>query len=235
MLKVEDLYVSYGIIPVLRGVTINVKEGEIVALLGANGSGKTTLLKTISGLIKCSRGEITFLGRDIRNLPPYEIVKAGIVQVPEGREIFPYLTVKENLLMGAIGSKAAWKSRHDSLKMVFELFPPLKERSEMQARFLSGGEQQMLAIGRGLMAKPKLLMIDEPSLGLAPIVFRKIYDVITTLPGKNITVLLSEQNAHYALKIADRGYVLENGVVVLEGSSKELQESELIKKAYMGM
>jgi branched-chain amino acid transport system ATP-binding protein len=234
MLRVEGLHVSYGVIPVLHGISINVEKGEIVALLGSNGSGKSTLLNTISGILKYQRGKIMFLGKDIGNLPPHKIVEAGIVQVPEGRQIFPYLTVKENLLMGAI-TREAWRKRWDSLEIVFDLFPMLKERSKLQARLLSGGEQQMLVIGRGLMANPKLLMIDEPSLGLAPIVLKRIYEVIKVLPERNITVLLAEQNAHYALKIADRGYVLQNGRIVLEGPSEKLLESELVKKAYLGM
>jgi len=234
MLRVEGLHVSYGVIPVLHDISINVEKGEIVALLGSNGSGKSTLLNTISGILKYQRGKIMFLGKDIGNLPPHKIVEAGIVQVPEGRQIFPYLTVKENLLMGAI-TREAWRKRWDSLEIVFDLFPMLKERSKLQARLLSGGEQQMLVIGRGLMANPKLLMIDEPSLGLAPIVLKRIYEVIKVLPERNITVLLAEQNAHYALKIADRGYVLQNGRIVLEGPSEKLLESELVKKAYLGM
>jgi branched-chain amino acid transport system ATP-binding protein len=234
MLRVEDLHVSYGVIPVLRGVGVNVEEGEIVALLGSNGSGKSTLLNTISGILKYTHGKITFLDKSIGNLPPYKIVESGIVQVPEGRQIFPYLTVKENLLMGAI-THEAWSKRSDSLKMVFDLFPVLKERSKMQARLLSGGEQQMLVIGRGLMSNPKLLMVDEPSLGLAPVVLKRIYEVIKVLPERNIAILLSEQNAQYALKIADRGYILQDGYIVLEGSSEKLLESELVKKAYLGM
>ena len=233
MLEVKNLNVSYGVTPVLRDVSFNVKENEIVALLGSNGSGKTTALNTILGMLKPTSGSIIFQGQHVENLPPHKIVEAGIAQVPEGRRIFPYLTVKENLLLGAY-SREAWRKRKDSLEHVLSLFPPLKERSHVQARLLSGGEQQMLVIGRGLMSHPKLLMIDEPSLGLAPKVLSEVYDVIKHLREEKITILLSEQNAHYALKVGDRGYVLQDGAIVLEGLSGELLKSEFVKKAYIG-
>lgn len=233
MLEIKDLSVSYGVIPVLRNVSLNVGKDEIVTLLGSNGSGKTTMLKTISGILRPTSGSIIFQGKHIENSPCHEIVMAGIAHVPEGRKIFPYMTVKENLCLGAYEPKA-WKKKHDSLEWVFGLFPPLKERSNMEARMLSGGEQQMLVVGRGLMSRPRLLMIDEPSLGLGPKVLSEVYKVIKDLRREKIAILLSEQNARYALNVVDRGYVLQDGSIVLEGSSDELLESELVKRAYIG-
>jgi branched-chain amino acid transport system ATP-binding protein len=234
MLKINNLNASYGVIPILHDVGMEVEEGEIVALLGGNGAGKTTLLNTISGVIKSQSGRITFLGTDIQNRPPDKIVQMGIAQIPEGRKIFPYLTVKENLLMGACTPKA-WRKRLVMLERVCTLFPILKERAKQRASLMSGGEQQMLVIARGLMAHPKLLIIDEPSLGLSPLIMSQIFEVIKTFPADGITVLLSEQNALYALEIAARGYVLQDGQVVLEGASDFLLNSELVKKAYIGM
>jgi len=234
MLKINNLNASYGVIPILHDVGMEVKEGEIVALLGGNGSGKTTLLNTISGVIKSQSGKITFLGTDIQNRPPDKIVQMGIAQIPEGRKIFPYLTVKENLLMGAC-TPQAWRKRLVMLERVCTLFPILKERAKQRASLMSGGEQQMLVIARGLMAHPKLLIIDEPSLGLSPLIMSQIFEVIKTFPADGITVLLSEQNALYALEIAARGYVLQDGHVVLEGAGDFLLNSELVKKAYIGM
>lgn len=234
MLKITDLNVSYGVIPVLHGVDLEVRPKEIVALLGANGAGKTSLLNTISGVIPSQSGKIAFQGKDIQRLPADKIVQLGIAQIPEGRKIFPYLTVKENLLMGACTPKA-WPKRQDMLEKVYALFPILKERAGQRASLMSGGEQQMLVIARGLMARPGLLMIDEPSLGLSPLIMSQIYEVIKTFPAGGITVLLSEQNALYALEIASRGYVLQDGHVVLEGTSDFLLNSELVKKAYIGM
>ncbi|HRV45785.1 MAG TPA: ABC transporter ATP-binding protein [Smithellaceae bacterium] len=234
MLSIKDLNAAYGVIPVLHGVNMEIREGELVALLGANGAGKTTLLNNISGVLPAISGTISFQGRPIGHLPSDQIVQLGISQIPEGRKIFPYLSVKENLLMGA-STKKAWKNRKQMMERVCALFPILKERSEQRASLMSGGEQQMLVIARGLMAQPKLLMIDEPSLGLSPLIMSQIYDVIKTFPENGITVLLSEQNALYALEIASRGYVLQDGHVVLEGSSEYLLNSELVKKAYIGM
>lgn len=233
MLEVENLNVSYGITPILRDVSFNIQQGEIIALLGSNGAGKTTLVNTIMGILKPASGSIVFDGEHIDNIPPHEIVRRGIALVPEGRRIFPYLSVKDNLFLGAY-SKAAWPKRNDSLEWVFSLFPVLKERRNMPARTLSGGEQQMLVIGRGLMSHPKLIMVDEPSLGLAPKLLAEVYDILRKFREEKITTLLSEQNARQALLISNRGYVLENGSVVLEDSSDKLLGSELIKEAYLG-
>jgi branched-chain amino acid transport system ATP-binding protein len=234
MLIINNLNAAYGVIPVLHGVNLEVQEGEIVALLGGNGAGKTTLLNNISGVLRGKTGSISFLGEDIQHLSSDKIVQLGISQIPEGRKIFPYLTVNENLLMGAC-TPGAWKQRKEMMEKVCTLFPILDERSNQRASLMSGGEQQMLVIARGLMAQPKLLMIDEPSLGLSPIIMSQIYDVIKTFPADGITVLLSEQNALYALEIAGRGYVLQDGHMVLAGTSHFLLNSELVKKAYIGM
>jgi len=234
MLKVSELSVAYGVIPVLHQVSLEVGEKEIVALLGSNGAGKTTLLNTISGLLKCTSGEISFMGKRIENLPAHQIVALGIAHIPEGRKIFPYLTVKENLLMGSCLPET-WKGRNQLLEKVCSLFPILQERSHQRASLMSGGEQQMLVVARGLMAQPRLLMIDEPSLGLSPLIMSQIYEVIKTFPQERITVLLSEQNAQQALEMASRGYVLQDGHVVLEGASGKLLSSELVKKAYVGI
>ncbi len=234
MLSINNLNAAYGVIPVLHDVNLQIKQGEIVALLGANGAGKTTLLNNVSGVLPAKTGTISFLGEDIQKESSDNIVKQGISQIPEGRKIFPYLSVKENLLMGASTTKA-WKKRKEMMEKVCHLFPILKERAGQQASLMSGGEQQMLVIARGLMAQPKLLMIDEPSLGLSPIIMSQIYDAIKTFPADGITVLLSEQNALYALEIATRGYVLQDGHIVLEGTSQFLLNSELVKKAYIGM
>jgi branched-chain amino acid transport system ATP-binding protein len=234
MLNINNLNAAYGVIPVLHDVNLEVQEGEIVALLGGNGAGKTTVLNNISGVLPAKSGSISFMGTDIQHLSSDKIVQLGISQIPEGRKIFPYLTVKENLLMGASTPKA-WKKRKERMEKVCSLFPILKERSNQRASLMSGGEQQMLVIARGLMAQPKLLMIDEPSLGLSPLIMSQIYDVIKTFPADGITVLLSEQNALYALEIAGRGYVLQDGHIVLTGTSKFLLSNELVKKAYIGM
>jgi branched-chain amino acid transport system ATP-binding protein len=234
MLKVSDWDASYGVIPVLHNVSLGVDPGEIVALLGSNGAGKTTLLNSISGIVKGRSGRISFLEKNIENLPPNKIVEAGIAQIPEGRKIFPYLTVKENLLMGACIPRA-WREKQAMLEKVTALFPILKERAGQRASLMSGGEQQMLVIARGLMAQPKLLLIDEPSLGLSPLIMAQIYEVIKAIPRDGITVLLSEQNALYALEIANRGYVLQDGHIVLQGPGAELLSSDMVKKAYIGM
>jgi len=233
MLEVKNLNVSYGVTPILRDVSINIRQGEIVALLGSNGAGKTTLVNTIIGMLKPVSGEIVFEGEHIDSMPPHEIVRRGVVQVPEGRKIFPYVNVRDNLLLGAFSGEA-WRKRNDSLEWVYNLFPLLKERNNMPARTLSGGEQQMLVIGRGLMSRPKLMMVDEPSLGLAPKLLSEVYNILEKLRDEKITTLLSEQNARQALTISDRGYVMENGRVVLTDSSDKLLGSKLVKEAYLG-
>jgi branched-chain amino acid transport system ATP-binding protein len=233
MLEVKNLNVSYGVTPILRDVSINIRQGEIVALLGSNGAGKTTLVNTVMGMLKPVSGEIVFQGEHIENMSPHEIVRRGIAQVPEGRKIFPYISVRDNLFLGAY-SGIAWSKRNDSVEWVYSLFPLLKERNNMPARTLSGGEQQMLVIGRGLMSHPKLIMVDEPSLGLAPKLLSEVYDILEKFREEKITTLLSEQNARQALTISDRGYVLQNGRVVLADSSDKLLGSELVKEAYLG-
>jgi branched-chain amino acid transport system ATP-binding protein len=233
MLEVKNLNVSYGVTQILRDVSLSIKQGEVIALLGSNGAGKTTLVNTLMGMLKAVSGEIIFEGEHIENMPPHEIVKRGIAQVPEGRKIFPYISVRDNLFLGAY-SNDAWHGRGESMELVYNLFPLLKERQNMPARTLSGGEQQMLVIGRGLMSRPKLLLVDEPSLGLAPKLLSEVYGILDKLSEEKITTLLSEQNARQALTISDRGYVLENGKVVLADSSDKLLNSELIKEAYLG-
>jgi branched-chain amino acid transport system ATP-binding protein len=233
MLEVKNLNVSYGVTPILRDVSLSVKQGEVIALLGSNGAGKTTLVNTMMGMLKPVSGEIIFEGEHIEDMPPHEIVKRGIAQVPEGRKIFPYISVRDNLCLGAY-SNEAWHKRSQSMEWVYGLFPLLKERQNMPARTLSGGEQQMLVIGRGLMSRPKLLLVDEPSLGLAPKLLSEVYDILAKLSEEKITILLSEQNARQALTISDRGYVLENGKVVLADSSDKLLDSKLVKEAYLG-
>ena len=235
MLKVEGLNVFYDIVQVVYDASFEVRQGEFVALLGGNGAGKTTLLDTISGLHRAKSGSITFQGRRIENLPSSKIVRAGIKQVPEGRRVFPYLTVAENLYMGASGRREAWKKRHETLERVFTIFPILEARANLNPGKLSGGEQQMLVIGRSMMAIPHLLMIDEPSLGLAPKIISEIYEIIGSLHKEGVTILLAEQNIEQALELANRGYVMENGRVVMEGPSEKLLESGRIKEAYLGM
>ena len=233
MLKITDLSVHYGVIQALKGVSLEVKEKEIVALIGANGAGKTTLLHAISGLLKKSGGEIEFLGQSIMKKNARDIVKAGITQVPEGRRIFPDMSVAENLWMGAYLRKDKAGIEAD-LQSVYQRFPRLAERKKQLAGTLSGGEQQMLAMGRALMAKPKLLLLDEPSMGLSPLLVKDIFSIIQDINAQGTTVLLVEQNAKMALGIADRAYVLETGSVVLSGTGAELAASEDIKKAYLG-
>ena len=233
MLKVENLSVHYGVIQAVKDVSFDVNEGEVVSLIGANGAGKTSILRTISGLVRPSSGEINFLGNDIQKAATRKIVASGLSQVPEGRHVFPGLTVLENLEMGAFLSN----NREENLarlKRVFERFPRLEERKNQDAATLSGGEQQMLAMGRALMSQPKLLLLDEPSMGLAPIFIQEIFDIIQDIQKQGTTVLLIEQNANKALAIADRGYVLETGKIVLSGTGKELLESEEVRKAYLG-
>ncbi|MFM1677425.1 ABC transporter ATP-binding protein [Streptococcus mutans] len=233
MLKVENLSVHYGIIQAVKDVSFDVNEGEVVSLIGANGAGKTSILRTISGLVRPSSGEINFLGNNIQKAATRKIVASGLSQVPEGRHVFPGLTVLENLEMGAFLSN----NREENLarlKRVFERFPRLEERKNQDAATLSGGEQQMLAMGRALMSQPKLLLLDEPSMGLAPIFIQEIFDIIQDIQKQGTTVLLIEQNAKKALSIADRGYVLETGKIVLSGTGKELLASDEVQKAYLG-
>ena len=233
MLKVENLSVHYGMIQAVRDVSFEVNEGEVVSLIGANGAGKTSILRTISGLVRPSAGKIEFLGQEIKKVPAQKIVAAGLSQVPEGRHVFPGLTVLENLEMGAFLKKDR-EENQANLKKVFSRFPRLEERKNQDAATLSGGEQQMLAMGRALMSTPKLLLLDEPSMGLAPIFIQEIFDIIQDIQKQGTTVLLIEQNANKALAIADRGYVLETGKVVLSGTGKELLASEEVRKAYLG-
>lgn len=233
MLKVENLSVHYGMIQAVRDVSFEVNEGEVVSLIGANGAGKTSILRTISGLVRPSAGQIEFLGQEIQKVPAQKIVAAGLSQVPEGRHVFPGLTVMENLEMGAFLKKDR-EENQANLKKVFSRFPRLEERKNQDAATLSGGEQQMLAMGRALMSTPKLLLLDEPSMGLAPIFIQEIFDIIQDIQKQGTTVLLIEQNANKALAIADRGYVLETGKVVLTGTGKELLASEEVRKAYLG-
>ena len=230
MLKVENLSVHYGMIQAVRDVSFEVNEGEVVSLIGANGAGKTTILRTISGLVRPSAGKIEFLGNEIQKVPAQKIVAAGLSQVPEGRHVFPGLTVLENLEMGAF-LKTNRDENQANLKKVFSRFPRLEERKNQDAATLSGGEQQMLAMGRALMSTPKLLLLDEPSMGLAPLF---IQEIIQDIQKQGTTVLLIEQNANKALSIADRGYVLETGNIVLSGTGKELLASDEVRKAYLG-
>ena len=234
VLEVRDIDVFYGELQALWGVSLDIEEGELVALVGSNGAGKTTTLRTISGLLKPAKGYIKFMGKDITGWPPHKIAEAGIAHVPEGRQLFPKLTVMENLKMGAYTKKAREKIE-DSLEFVFSLFPRLKERKNQLAGTMSGGERQMLAIARGLMLRPKLLMLDEPSLGLAPKLVLKVMDTLKRLHEEGLTILLVEQNVKYALELADRGYVLETGRVIMHGTGKELLENPKIKSAYLGL
>ena len=233
MLKIDELKVSYGGIQAVKGISFDVPEGAIVTLIGANGAGKSTTLRSIAGLVKPEFGRIHLQAEDITGLSPDKIVSKGITLVPEGRHVFPDLTVLENLKVGAYLRRDKDEIEHD-LKWVYELFPRLPERSWQAAGTLSGGEQQMLAVGRALMSRPKLIMMDEPSLGLAPIVVKGIFDIIKEINRMGVTVLLIEQNANMALKIADVGYVLETGRITLSGSGQELLRNEQVKKAYLG-
>lgn len=233
MLQIKDIDVYYGNIQALRGISLEVNEGEIVTLIGANGAGKSTLLKTISGLLKPKKGSIEYLGSNIDGKPAQSIVKAGISHVPEGRRVFANMTVEENLELGAYLRKDRDGIKKD-LAHVYELFPRLHERRKQLSGTLSGGEQQMLAMGRALMSKPKLIILDEPSMGLAPLMVKNIFNIIEMVNKEGVTVLLVEQNANMALSVADRAYVLETGSIVLAGTAKELQESEEVKAAYLG-
>lgn len=233
MLEIKDLHVHYGVIEALKGISLEVNEGEIVALIGANGAGKTTVMQSISGIVKKSGGEINFLNESIMKANPKHIVEMGLTQVPEGRRIFTGMSVYENLMMGAFLRKDKDGIKHDYAK-VCEQFPILKERMNQDASTLSGGEQQMLAMGRALMAKPKLLLLDEPSMGLAPILVKEIFNIIEEINKSGTTVLLVEQNAKMALSIAHRAYVLETGKVVMSGTGEELAKSPDVQKAYLG-
>ena len=234
MLEVSNLDVFYGKSQALRDVSLRVDEGEIVALVGANGAGKTTLLNTISGLLRPASGNVEFLGKRIDRLAPHRIVKLGISQIPEGRKLFSDMTVGENLELGAYSS-GAWKRRKETLEQVYQVFPVLKERRKQSAKKLSGGEGQMVAIGRGLMSSPRLCMFDEPSYGLAPNLLAEVFEVIKHLREQGITIFLVEQNVRHTLETADRAYVLENGHIVLEGKGKDLLQDDLVKKAYLGL
>lgn len=234
MLEVKNINAFYGRIQVLWDVSLKVDQGEIVAIVGANGAGKSTLVNAITGLLRITSGEILFLGKRIDGLPAYLISELGISHIPEGRKLFTEMSVLENLEMGAY-PKTAWKDRKKTLERVYEMFPRLKERERQLARTFSGGEQQMLAMGRGLMSRPKLCVIDEPSNGLAPLVVMEVFRIIQSLREQGITILLIEQNVRHTLEIADRAYVLENGRVTLEGTCAMCLQDDHIKKAYMGL
>ena len=233
MLKVTDLRVYYGVIQALKGISFEVNEGEVIALIGANGAGKTTILHTVTGLINQKAGKIEFEGKDISHTPAYKIVAEGMAHVPEGRRVFAELSVYDNLMMGAYTRKDK-KEIAETLAMVYKRFPRLEERKKQMAGTLSGGEQQMLAMGRALMSKPKIILMDEPSMGLSPIFVNEIFDIIKAVSASGTTVLLVEQNAKKALSIADRAYVLETGKIILEGDAKVLMNDERVKKAYLG-
>lgn len=233
MLTVDNINVYYGAIHALKGISVEVKEGEIVTLIGANGAGKSTTLRTISGLLRPKTGRITFEGNDIAAVPAQNIVKMGISQVPEGRRIFAHMTVLENLELGAYIRSDAKGIKQD-METVFQRFPRLAERLKQVAGTLSGGEQQMLAMGRALMSRPRLLLLDEPSMGLAPLLVKEIFSIIKDINATGTTILLVEQNAHMALSIANKAYVLETGRITLSGTAKELSESEEVRKAYLG-
>jgi len=234
MLEVSNIDTFYGNIQALWGVSLEIHEAEVVALLGANGAGKTTLLNTISGLLRPASGSVEFLDKRIDGLKSYAIVELGMSHIPEGRKLFPEMSVLENLEMGAY-PKRVWKNKQETLDKVYRLFPTLKERQGQLARTLSGGEQQMVAMGRGLMSRPRLCIIDEPSSGLAPVVVDEIFNIIKGLRHQGLAILLIEQNVQQTLEIADRAYVLENGRITLEGESKQLLQEELIRKAYLGL
>ncbi len=233
MLKIKDLTVKYGSITALENISLNVELGNIITLIGANGAGKSTLLKTISNLLKAHSGEILFLDEDISKLPPQDVVKKGIIHVPEGRRIFSGMSVEENLLLGAYSNKDK-SSLHKDIEEVYKRFEILGVRKNQKADTLSGGEQQMLAISRALLAKPKLLLLDEPSMGLAPLIVKQIFEIIQEVNKEGITILLIEQNAHKALEVADYAYIIEGGKIVMEGVAKELANSPQVKEIYLG-
>ncbi|MGN0169282.1 MAG: ABC transporter ATP-binding protein [Lachnospiraceae bacterium] len=233
LLEVKDLEVSYGMIQAIKGISFEVNEGEVIALIGANGAGKTTTLQTITGMIPAKQGKITYDGVDITRVPGHKIVPMGMAHVPEGRRVFAQLSVLDNLRLGAFTRKDK-DEINETLQKVYQRFPRLEERKEQMAGTLSGGEQQMLAMGRALMSKPRIMLMDEPSMGLSPIFVAEIFDIIKKISASGTTVLLVEQNAKKALSIADRGYVLETGKIVLSGSAQDLLEDESVKKAYLG-
>jgi branched-chain amino acid transport system ATP-binding protein len=234
VLKIDAIHTFYGQIEALKGISLHVDKGEIVTLIGANGAGKSTTLRTVSGLLAPRKGSIVFMGETISGMPVHDVTAKGIIQVPEGRHIFPRMTVEENLEMGAFLRTKDPAGVKESMAWAYELFPRLKERRLQKGGTLSGGEQQMLATARGVMADPKLLMLDEPSMGLAPVIVEVIFDIIKKLNEEGITILLVEQNAAMALQIADRGYVLETGTVALEGPGRELLGNEKVRKTYLG-
>lgn len=234
LLEINGLYSGYGDVKVLSDVSLFVEQGEIISVVGANGAGKTTLMRTISGQLTATAGEIKLMGERVEQLPAHNIAEKGIIQVPEGRKLFPYMTVHENLLIGST-MKHVRKDREKNLQYIFELLPRLKEREKQVASTLSGGEQQMLAIGRALMENPKILMLDEPSLGLSPLLVGTVFDLIKTIAKAGTTVMLVEQNVKQALKISQRTYVLENGVVAMEGLSSDLIDDPYVKKAFLGL
>jgi branched-chain amino acid transport system ATP-binding protein len=235
LLKVQDIETWYGSSQALKGVSLRVEKGDLISILGANGAGKTTLLRTISGLIEPKRGTIEFEGRRIDRLGAEEIVRLGVSHCPEGRKLFPQMTVYKNLLLGAYVRKADQPGIRQTMEEIFSLFPVLKDRQEQLAGTLSGGEQQMLVISRGLMSRPKLLMLDEPSLGIAPLLVARIFEVIKDINQRGMTILLVEQNAAVALNIARHGYVLETGEIVLSGGARELLQEEKVREAYLGV
>lgn len=234
MLEVKGINVSYGDLQVLWDLSLIIKKGEIVSIVGANGAGKTTLLKTISGLLRPSTGIISFLDKRIDHLPPHKVAEEGIAHVMEGRRLFPEMTVQENLEMGAFPKKA-WEKRNETMDLIFNMFPRLKERKNQLAGTLSGGEQQMLAIGRALMSRPQLLMLDEPSLGLAPKIVLEVFKTLKQINDEGTTILLVEQNVRHSLSVSTRGYVLENGRIVLEGTGEDLLKNPHVKKAFLGI
>lgn len=235
MLKVSGLNVSYGDVQVLFDINLEIHEGEFISIVGANAAGKSTLLRSISGLLKKTSGSIEFQGKQLVGKPPYEVVESGIVHIPEGRHVFPLLSVRENLEVGAYTCRKSRKDLRQSLKGLYELFPQLYHHSDQLAGSLSGGEQQLLAIARGLMARPTLLAVDEPSLGLAPMLVKRTFQILEHINKKNVAILLSEQNVFNALNMSDRAYVIENGRIVLTGAGKDLLTDEHLKKAYLGI
>jgi len=234
MLEVQNVSAAYGMVQILRDVSFKVEDKEIVSIIGPNGAGKTTLVKTIMGFLKPQTGTVKFRGENVENLPTYEIVKKGLTMIPEGREIFPRMTVEENLMLGAYTIKDKAKLKETKERM-YDIFPVLKKKEKAQAQTLSGGEQQMLVICRSLMSNPQMLILDEPSLGLAPIIVEKVLDTVRTINEEGVTVLLVEQNIHDSLEVANRGYVLEEGKIILEGKSKELLSNSHIKEVYLGL
>jgi branched-chain amino acid transport system ATP-binding protein len=234
MLRLERVSAGYGRVTILHGISIEVGQGEVVTIVGANGAGKTTTLRTIAGLVRPAEGSITFDGKDIGRLPAHEVVDLGITLIPEGRQLFPYMTVRENLLMGAYTPRARAEA-DQTLDFTFSLFPRVREKLDQHAGSLSGGEQQMVAIARGLMAKPKLLLFDEPSLGLAPIIVKQVFETIDKIVATGVTVLIVEQNVFHTLSIADRGYVLENGEITMTDTGAALLKNDHVRRAYLGI